>query len=187
MFRSLKCGLVLFCMVLAGSAFAIQPTSLEQRGLILLVDKLNNAIDSGNYDAVVQNMPKRLANEMAVRLHVSEETLRKSQKEQLQKQFGMLGKGAFKMDGSAIEYEETPKGPFYALVPVRIETDRAIIEDKILFLYDDGGWHIIFGGKKIVQNPIFQQIYPFFENITLPMEKIDLKDKSQPEGALQKG
>lgn len=186
MIRLLKYTSMLLLFAFTSAALAVAPTSLEKKELVLLVDRLNTAIHTENYDAIVQNIPKRLSYEMAVRLRVSEETLRKSQKEHLQKQFDTLGKDAFKMDSANIQYLETSKGVMYALVPVRIETADAVVDEMMLFLHDDNGWHIIFGGKKIVQNPVFQEIYPAFENVMLPMGKITYKNKPAQEKTTEK-
>jgi len=64
---------------------------------------------------------------------------------------------------------------FYALFPTRVETAKGVSEFMTLVLYDDTKWHLIYGGQKTVQNPVFLEIYPAFASVGIPAVENSLK------------
>lgn len=157
------------------ASYAAEPDTIQKAELNGLVDELNNAAQQKNMGMIANNMPDRLFKEMAVRLKTTEADLKKDLVKQLESQFSALPVGAYHLDASKIEYYQTDKGVAYALVPTRVETKDAVIEYQTLAIMDNTKWHLIYGGQKTIQNPVFQEIYPAFQNVSIPPAKVTRK------------
>lgn len=155
-----------------GVAIAAQPSDNQKQELVQLVQKMNEATAKKDISLIVDNMPERLYNEMAIRMHAKVPELRESLRVQVQSQFDKIKTGGYALDDGAIQYSETKDGTFYAMVPTRVETDTNVMEYMTLALYDQDKWHLIYGGQKTMQNSIFQEIYPSFVNVMMPMPKV---------------
>ncbi len=158
-----------------GVSNAAEPDSIQKAELDGLVAQINNAAQKKDLSFIANNMPERLFKEMALRLKTDEETLKKNFINQLESQFSNLPAGAYSLDTGKIEYRQTTNGIPYALIPTRVETKDAIIEYPTLAIIDNTKWHLIYGGQKTVQNPVFLEIYPDFQDVNIPQEKITRK------------
>ena len=158
-----------------GVSNAAEPDSIQKAELDGLVAQINNAAQKKDLSFIANNMPERLFKEMALRLKTDEETLKKNFINQLESQFSNLPAGAYHLDTGKIEYRQTTNGIPYALIPTRVETKDAIIEYPTLAIIDNTKWHLIYGGQKTVQNPVFLEIYPDFQDVNIPQEKITRK------------
>ena len=145
------------------ASYAAEPDTIQKAELNGLVDELNNAAQQKNMGVIANNMPDRLYKEMAVRLKTTEADLKKDLVKQLESQFSALPVGAYHLDASKIEYHQTD------------ETKDAVIEYQTLAIMDNTKWHLIYGGQKTIQNPVFQEIYPAFQNISIPPAKVTRK------------
>ncbi|UXN02360.1 MULTISPECIES: hypothetical protein [unclassified Bartonella] len=162
---------VFMLLALAINANARQPSGLEQRELVLLVKNINDAVEKKDFSILVNSMPERLYKEMAIKMYTTEVVLREDFKKQITQQFSNVIEGGYQLDGDKIEYKETADGTFYALIPTRFETSQAVIESQTLAIFDNTKWHIVLGGQKTVQNPVFLEIYPSFQNVSVPVGK----------------
>ena len=162
-------------LALGLNANARQPSGLEQRELVLLVKNVTDAVAKKDFSVLVNTMPDRLYKEMAVRMHTTESALRGDLQKQVSAQFSMMIPNGYKLDGENIEYKETGDGTFYALIPTRIETPNEVVESTTLAIFDNTKWHIILGGQRTVQNPVFLEIYPSFQNVSVPVGKVTKK------------
>jgi len=160
---------------LAGQAQALMVSDLQKKELALLVTQINNAAARKDTAPIIAMMPERLYQEMARRLHLSEQALQADFRRSLNEQFAHLAGSGYRLDGHAIHYAATPDGRFYALVPTRVETDKAVMEFMTPAIYDNTKWHLIYGGQKTMQNPVFAEIYPYSADIVLPAVKIIAK------------
>ena len=158
-----------------GVSNAAEPDSIQKAELDGLIAQINNAAQKKDLSFIANNMPERLFKEMALRLKTDEETLKKNFINQLDSQFSNLPAGAYRLDTGKIEYRQTTNGVPYALIPTRVETKDAIIEYPTLAIIDNTKWHLIYGGQKTVQNPVFLEIYPDFQDVSIPQEKITRK------------
>ncbi|ENN94745.1 hypothetical protein [Bartonella vinsonii] len=137
-----------------------------------LVVDVNNAVKNGNFTLLSAYMPDRLYKEMARRLNKTEDDLRHGFLKQLHAQFENLPSGAYHLDEKNIDYLQTDRGTFYALIPTMLETNDRIIQYKTLAIFDKTQWYLIYGGQKTVQNPVFLEIYSDFYRVHLPKETI---------------
>lgn len=167
-------ALILWALNVANS-FAGEPNSIQKAELNGLVAEINNAAQHKNMRFIADNMPQRLFKEMALRLKVQEDELKKNMIGQLENQFSGLPAGAYQLDGEKIEYKQTDNGVPYALVATHVETKDAVIEYQTLAIMDNTKWHLIYGGQKTVQNPVFQEIYPDYQSVNIPPEKVTRK------------
>ncbi|AQS41678.1 MAG: Hypothetical protein BHV28_09830 [Candidatus Tokpelaia hoelldobleri] len=140
--------------------------------LVQLVADMNKAMHNHDAAFVVNNMPARLYQEMARRLQKSESELRADVQKSVNALFEHLVDNGYTLDSANIRYEQTEEGAFYALVPTHVETKDSIAEFMTLALYDGETWHLIYGGQKAVQNPVFQEIYPALVSVHLPLGKV---------------
>lgn len=162
-------------LAIISPSFAAEPNTIQKTELNGLVTDLNNAAKHKNMAMLANNMPDRLFKEMAIRLRTTEEALRSNLVKQLENQFASLPAGAYSLDAEKIEYRQTDDGTFYALVPTRVETTDTIAEYQTLAIFDNTKWHLIYGGQKTIQNPVFLEIYPAFHNVNIPKETITRK------------
>ncbi|WP_297327343.1 hypothetical protein [uncultured Bartonella sp.] len=163
--------------VVSGSGFAIagELNSIQKAELNGMVAEINNAAEHKDMNFIANNMPERLFKEMARRLNMDEAALKQNFLKQLDSQFSNLPAGAYHLDADKIDYRQTSKGIPYALVPTRVETKETIAEYPTLAIIDNTKWHLIYGGQKTVQNPVFQEIYPDYQDVNIPQEKITRK------------
>lgn len=171
---SLIFGLTIFLSG-AASASSAEPDSIQKAELNGLVAEINNAAQRKDVTFIANNMPERLFKEMALRLKIDEATLKQNFVKQLDSQFASLPANAYHLDGDKIEYRQTSKGVPYALVPTRIETKETIAQYPTLAILDNTKWHLIYGGQRTVQNPVFLEIYPDFQDVNIPQETITRK------------
>jgi len=165
---ALKILYALFILALIGGrSFALEPSGLQKKELVLFLEDVNRAIASGESDALSATMPPRLYQEMAQRMQTDIVTLQKIFKEQLQKQF-TAELGGYKFDSTHIDYHQATDGTFYALVSTQVKMQTATINFKTLALYEDTKWYLIHGGQKTVQNPVLIEIYPFLKEVLIP-------------------
>jgi|GEM_PF-1255951 len=150
-------------------------SQLQKKELVQLVHDMNEAVRRKDTSLVVDNMPEHLYKEMALRMHMTEMNLREDVKEAVQVQFDQLADNSYILDAAGIQYAETKDGTVYALIPTSIETDKNISEFMTLALYENTGWHLIYGGQKTVQNPVFLEIYPAFADVGMPVPRISRK------------
>ncbi|GAA5102439.1 hypothetical protein GCM10023260_14340 [Bartonella acomydis] len=153
-------------------SFALEPTEIQKTELSRLIVDVNNAVKNGDLVSISHYMPERLYQEMARRLNMAENDLRNNFLEQLRMQFKSLPADAYRLDEKNIEYLQTDHGAFYALVPTIVERKDRILQYKTLAIFDNAQWYLIYGGQKTVQNPVFLEIYPDFNNVHLPKETI---------------
>ncbi len=154
---------------------ATELNSIQKAELNGLVIETNNAAQHKDLNFIANNMPERLFKEMALRLKTDEATLKQNFVKQLDKQFSNLQSGGYRLDEAKIEYRQTANGMPYALIPTRIETKETIAEYPTLAILDNTKWHLIYGGQKTVQNPVFLEIYPDYQDIRIPQEEITRK------------
>lgn len=140
-----------------------------------MINDINKAAQRKDAALIVHNMPARLYKEMAVRMHVTEMELRANLKEAVRAQFDQFGEKGYVLEAADIRYCKADDGAFYALVPTRVETDKTVTEFMTLALYDNTKWHLIYGGQKTVQNPVFLEIYPAFANVSIPAPETNRK------------
>jgi len=172
-FRS---GILLVLLAFAGTQAWARPVSdIQKRELVQLVNDMNKAAQRKDASLMVNSMPARLYKEMALRMHTSEMQLRNSFKQAVKAQFARLSNSGYTLDASAIHYGETKDGTFYALVPTRVETGDSISAFMTLALYDNTKWHLIYGGQKTIQNPVFLEIYPAFAGVAMPVPDVSRK------------
>ncbi|VEJ45563.1 hypothetical protein [Bartonella vinsonii] len=164
-------GLFLFLSVDKQSA-ASELETIQKAELSRLVVDVNNAVRNGNFALLSAYMPDRLYKEMARRLNKTEDHLRHGFLKQLRAQFENFPTGAYHLDEKNIDYLQTDKGTFYALIPTMLETNDRVIQYKTLAIFDKMQWYLIYGGQKTVQNPVFLEIYPDFSRVHLPKEII---------------
>lgn len=158
-----------------GLAVAGELNSIQKAELNGLVVEINNAAEKKDLSFIANNMPERLFKEMALRLNMNEAALKQNFLKQLESQFSNLPAGAYHLDADKIDYRQTSKGIPYALVPTKIETKETIAEYPTLAIIDNTKWHLIYGGQKTVQNPVFLEIYPDYQDVNIPQEKITHK------------
>ncbi len=164
-------SLFLFLSV-AKQILASEPETIQKTELSRLIIDVNNAVKNGNFAPISAYMPDRLYKEMARRLKTTEDNLRHSFLKQLRIQFESLPDGSYLLDETNIDYLQTDKGTFYALIPTMLEMKDRIIQYKTLAIFDKTQWYLIYGGQKTLQNPIFLEIYPDFDRVHLPKETI---------------
>ncbi|EJF90826.1 hypothetical protein ME1_00026 [Bartonella vinsonii subsp. arupensis OK-94-513] len=164
-------GLFLFLNVDKQSV-ASELETIQKAELSRLVVDVNHAVRNGNFAPLSAYMPDRLYKEMARRLNKTEDSLRHSFLEQLHAQFENLPSGAYHLDEKNIDYLQTNKGTFYALIPTILEMSDRVIQYKTLAIFDKTQWYLIYGGQKTIQNPVFLEIYPDFNRVLLPKEII---------------
>ena len=166
-----------FALFLSGTGLsgAAEPNSIQKAELDGLVAEINNAAQRKDLNFIANNMPERLFKEMALRLKTDEQTLKQNFVKQLDSQFSNLSAGGYRLDGEKIEYRQTATGIPYALIPTHIETKDTIAEYPTLAILDNTKWHLIYGGQKTVQNPVFLEIYPDYQDVNIPQEKITRK------------
>lgn len=157
---------------LAGSA---EPNSIQKAELNGLIVEINNAAEHKDLSFIANNMPERLFKEMALRLKTDQATLKQNFVKQLDRQFSSLQAGGYHLDADKIEYRQTASGIPFALVPTRVETKETIAEYPTLAILDNTKWHLIYGGQKTIQNPVFLEIYPDYQDVNIPQEKITRK------------
>ncbi|GAA5110399.1 hypothetical protein [Bartonella jaculi] len=163
----------LFLFFYAGKqSLASELTTAEKAELSNLIVDVNNAVKNRNFVPLSAYMPSRLYKEIAHRLNTTENNLRDSFLKQLRVQFENLPTGAYRLDETNIDYLQTDKGTFYALIPTLLEMHDRIIQYKTLAIFDKTQWYLIYGGQKTVQNPVFLEIYPDFNEVHLPKEII---------------
>ncbi|WP_273756284.1 hypothetical protein [Bartonella sp. MM73XJBT] len=163
--------LSLFLFLSVGQqSLASEPTETQKAELSRLIVDANHAVKNGDFVSLSHYMPDRLYQEMARRLNTTESDLRNKFFEQLRVQFESLPADAYHLDETNIDYLQAAHGTFYALIPTRVETKDRIIEYKTLAIFDKTQWYLIYGGQKTVQNPVFLEIYPDFNNLYLPKE-----------------
>ncbi|WP_208442037.1 hypothetical protein [Bartonella raoultii] len=164
----------ILCLFLCAGqqSLASEPTETQKSELSRLIIDANNAVKNRDFTSISYDMPERLYQEMARRLNTTENDLRNSFFEQLRIQFENLPADAYHLDETNIHYLQTANGAFYALIPTRLETEDRIIEYNTLAIFDNMRWYLIYGGQKTVQNPVFLEIYPDFNNVNLPKETI---------------
>jgi len=177
----------IFCVafmlvMIAVSAFAVEPNGLQKRELALLLEDLNRAFakkDSAVLaDVLADALPPRLYQEMAKLMQTNAETLRLSFKNQFQQHFAQyeIGEGSgYVFDMHDIDYHQASDGTFYALITARMETQHEISHLKTLALYENTKWYVIHGGQKTIQNSIFLEIYPFLEDVSIPLPEREKK------------
>ncbi|MET3559867.1 hypothetical protein ABID39_000545 [Bartonella japonica] len=153
-------------------SLAFEPTEIQKAELLSIVVEINNSIKNGNFSPLPSYMPDRLYKEIARRLNTTEDNLRHSFLQELRVQFENLPAGAYHLDETNIDYLQTDSGAFYALIPTKLEMKDRIIKYKTLAIFDNTRWYLIYGGYKTVQNPVFLEIYPDFNQIHLPLKKI---------------
>lgn len=153
-------------------SLASEPTETQKAELSRLIADANDAVKNGDFLSLSRYMPERLYQEMARRLNTTESDLRNKFLERLRVQFENLSAGAYHLDEANVDYLQTVRGAFYALIPTRLETKDRIIEYKTLAIFDKMQWYLIYGGQKTVQNPVFLEIYPDFNDVHLPKESI---------------
>ncbi|WP_455481563.1 hypothetical protein V4P56_03460 [Bartonella sp. B35(2025)] len=156
-------------------SLASKPTEIQKAELSNLVLNINNAVKNGNFIPISSYMPSRLYKEIARRLNTTEDNLRHNFLKQLRVQFENLPAGAYHLDETSIDYLKTASGAFYALIPTKLETKDRVIQYKTLAIFDKTQWYLIYGGQKTVQNPIFLEIYPDFNEVNLPKETVTKK------------
>ncbi|MCZ2203980.1 hypothetical protein [Bartonella sp. A05] len=162
-----------FLLLEAGrQSFASEPASVQRIELSNLVVDINDAVKKGDFAIISTHMPDQLYKEIARRLNTTEVDLRKSFLEQLRAQFKNFSIDSYHLDETKIDYRQTDKGTFYALIPTRLETKDRVIQYKTLAIVDNDKWYLIYGGQKTVQNPVFLEIYPDLNGINLPAETI---------------
>ncbi|UTO29285.1 hypothetical protein [Bartonella harrusi] len=166
-------GLFLFFSV-GKQIIASELQTIQKNELSRLIIDVNNAVKNENFALIASYMPDRLYKEMARRLNTTEDNLRNSFLKQLHVQFENLPAGAYHLDEKNIEYLQTDKGTFYALIPTTLETNDRIIQYKTLAIFDKTQWSLIYGGQKTIQNSVFLEIYPDFDKLHLP-KKIVIK------------
>lgn len=165
--------LVFFLFLEAGKqSLAFEPTEIQKAELSSIVVEINNSIKNGNFSSLSSYMPDRIYKEIARRLNTTEDDLRHNFLQQLRVQFENLPAGAYHLDETNIDYLQTNNGVFYALIPTKLEMKDHIIKYKTLAIFDKARWYLIYGGYKTVQNPVFLEIYPDFNQIRLPLKKI---------------
>ncbi|WP_455474979.1 hypothetical protein [Bartonella sp. B30(2025)] len=153
-------------------SLASEFTTTQKTHLLNLIVDVNNAVKNRNFETISAHMPSRIYKEMARRLNTTEDNLRHSFLEHLRAQFKNLPSDAYHLDDKNIDYLKTDSGTFYALIPTVLETKDRIIQYKTLAIFDKNQWHLIYGGQKAVQNPIFLEIYPDFSKVHLPKETV---------------
>ncbi|WP_208435964.1 hypothetical protein [Bartonella phoceensis] len=153
-------------------SLASEPSTTQKAELLRLVVDINNAIKNRNFALISAYIPDKLYKEIGRRLNTSEDKLRHNFLEQLRAQFESLPADAYYLDATDIEYSQTDKGTFYALIPTTLETKDRIIEYKTLAIFDKTQWYLIYGGQKTVQNPVFLETYPDFNKVHLPLATI---------------
>jgi len=159
-------------MLLSAKVYATPANNEQQQELATLISKFNKAVVDKDATLFIDNMPTRLIHEMALRMNATEASLRDNLKTQIERQFTLTKDGIYQLNDQEIQFAETKDGQFYALIPTHIETTDHIVNSMTLAIYEGGGWHLIFGGMHAVKNPIFLEIYPSFQNINFPTEKI---------------
>ncbi|MBX4336299.1 hypothetical protein [Bartonella raoultii] len=157
---------------IAKPTLAIEPMAIQKAELSRLIIDVNNAIKSRNFESLSIYMPDRLYKEMARRLNTTEDNLRDSLIKQIRVQFERFPSGTYHLDETNVEYQQTDKGSFYALIPTILEAKEHTVLYKTLAIFDENKWYLIYGGQKTVQNPVFLEIYPDFERVHLPKETI---------------
>lgn len=170
----------IFCFVLSVFLFlsvgqqslASEPTEIQKSELSKLIIETNNAVKNGDFVFLSHCMPDQLYKEMARRLNTTESDLRDKFLERLRVQFENFSAGAYHLDEKNIDYLQTDSGAFYALIPTRLEMKDRTVEYKTLAIFNKMQWYLIYGGQKTVQNPVFLEIYPDFNNVHLPKEII---------------
>ncbi|WP_455466761.1 hypothetical protein [Bartonella sp. B39] len=164
-------GLFLFLSI-SKQSIALELPTIQKNKLSRLIIDVNNAVKNGNFVPISAYMPDRLYKEIARRLNTTEDKLRENFLKQLRVQFENLPTGAYRLDEANIDYLQTDNGTFYALIPTTLEMSDRIIQYKTLAIFDKTQWYLIYGGQKTVQNPIFLEIYPDFNEVHLPKETI---------------
>ncbi|GAA4662997.1 hypothetical protein [Bartonella pachyuromydis] len=171
--------LSLFLFLSVGQqSLASEPTETQKAELSRLVVDANDAVKKKDFASLSRYMPDRLYQEMARRLNTTESNLRNKFLKRLRIQFKDLPADAYHLDETNINYLQTANGTFYALIPTILEMEDRIIEYNTLAIFDKMQWYLIYGGQKTVQNPVFLEIYPDFNNVHLPEETIIKKCSS---------
>lgn len=166
---------IMAVFALSGRVQADMVSDLQKKELVLLVNNINNAAERKDAALITAQMPERLYREMAARMHMSEQALRAGLQQSVAEQFAHLAVHGYWLDSGNIHYAAARGGIVYALVPTRVETDKIVTEFMTLAIYDNTKWHLIYGGQKTVQNPVFIEIYPYAADIAMPAAKITAK------------
>jgi|GEM_PF-1882289 len=152
----------------AGQAGAYPADDMAKQELGLLVKSFNDAAARKDSSIIVNNMPERLYAEMAKRMNTSEQALRAALKQSVDRQLAAIPAGGYHLDDKNIQFREAKDGEPYALVPTEVKTAGGAMRFMTLAIMDNTQWHLIYGGQKTVQNPIFLEIYPYAADISMP-------------------
>ncbi|WP_336294832.1 hypothetical protein [Bartonella sp. CB169] len=172
--RSIFYFVLILFLSIGKQSLGSEPEVIQKVELLRLVADINNAVKNRDFAVISLHMPKRLYKEMARRLNTTEKNLRDSFIKQLSVQFENLSLDAYHLDEKNIAYLQSNSGILYALIPTTLKTKDRIIQYKTLAIFDKTQWYLIYGGQKTIQNPIFLEIYPDFNNVQLP-NKIIIK------------
>jgi len=159
---------VFACLILvSGFSQAAEISQIQKQVLVQKIEAINQGLEAGDIRLLVDAMPPRFYQEVAKILQRDVKELQEEFTSSLQQQFDNDGMKTYRFDASTISYHETKVGGGYALVPTRVEMQGTRYDFYTLALYD-GGWYLLQGGQKTVQNPAFLEIYPFLGEITIP-------------------
>jgi len=160
--------LAAICFMAGAMSVHAKQVSLEQKqALVQKIEAINQGLDARDIRPLVEALPPRFYQEMAVRLQRDIKDLQEDFTSSLQQQFDGDGMNDYRFDAQTISYHETKTGEFYALVPTRVEMQDNIHLFQTLAIYENG-WYLVQGGQKTVQNPAFLEIYPFLAEIRIP-------------------
>jgi len=149
-------------------------SDLQKQTLTQLITVMNNAVARRDAASIANNMPERIYHSMAAQMRTTEPALRSNMQKSVAAQLASLAPGAYKLESDNIDYKQGKNGALYALVPTRIDMGKQVMQFATLAVFDNS-WHIIYGGQKAAQNPIFAEIYPDLAEISVPPAKITAK------------
>ena len=128
-------------------ASAREATAAEKADLVESVEAFNAAMLDGDYATVIETIPPKVLDFIAVQAQVGVDELRAALLVQTEQAMEGLQFESFGMDLDAVRYQELPDGTPYALIPTQstISSGDGAVESRsdTLGLHDGGEWYLV--------------------------------------------
>ena len=163
----------------AGSARAV--TAEETVALTAAIARFDNAMRESRYADVIEVIPPRIIGAIAAKAGATQEQLRKSMLEQIDKAMAVVKIVSFGMDLKTGRHAELPDGTPYILIPTETRMQAEGVGNvratsETLALLDDGKWYLL-----RVENPlhvaILRETYPEFAKVEFAKGTMEIQKK----------
>jgi len=170
------CAAVLVLAAMSGTAQSRSLNTVEKAALSTAVAALNTAMQNGNFDYVVGNMPPKMVHFFAANSNVPIDEFRQNviRKFAEMKSSGVLE--SYVLDLSTAQTKELPNGMPYVLLPtttiMQHEGKHYKSSYYTIALLDGGKWYTDRIGKEMA----LLQAYPEFAGVEFPQGTTEIVD-----------